>query len=78
MNQETTQHVEESALGVHPTCSVSTISSGPNVVADEASVRSSRRQYVLPGSKSVASPLVAPGGMATDDDDDEVSEEYVV
>jgi hypothetical protein len=78
-NQETTQHEEELALasGIHPTCSVLTISLVPHIVVDEASLHSSFRQYILPGSKSVDSPVVAQGRIAMDDDD-EVLEEYVI
>jgi len=51
-----TQH-DFSALGVHPTCSVSMISSGPAAPEDPSDLTQyARTQYVIPGSKSVASP----------------------
>ena len=46
-------------VGVHPTCSVSRISSGPASPPFD-----SRMQYVVPGSKSAASALVAPAESA--------------
>ena len=49
-----------SAFGVHPTCSVSMMSSGPNDPLDPSELKQdTRRQYVIPGSKSVASPVTS-------------------
>lgn len=49
-----------SAFGVHPTCSVSTISSGPADPLDPSDLKQeTRTQYVIPGSKSTASPATS-------------------
>ena len=52
-----TQH-DFSAFGVHPTCSVSIISSGPGDPFDPSELKhEDLTQYVIPGSKFVTSPV---------------------
>jgi len=61
-----TQH-DFSAFGVQPTCSVSMINSGPAFPLDPSEFRQeARTQYVIPGSKSIASPVTILPSPATD------------
>lgn len=56
-----------SAFGVQPTCSVSMISSGPADPLDPSDFRQyARTQYVIPGSKSVASPATGLPSLSTE------------
>lgn len=48
-----------SACGVHPTCSVSMMSSGPAAPLDPPTKQYTRMQYVIPGSRSVATPVIS-------------------
>lgn len=56
-----------SLFGVHPTCSVSMINSGPAVPFDPPESRQKdRTQYVIPGSKFMASPVTILPSTCTD------------